>query len=110
MYENLRIKKKTTEDVIASVAGLQEDVKSFEDRHRHVEQDFAILQDNITDKFQLLFDAVHALHNANNNIAPSNEAQNPLDAGGYVKGRRFNNSTPLQRASSVPAVVSHGVV
>lgn len=110
MYENLRIKKKTTEDVIASVAGLQNNVKAFEERHRHVEQDFSILQDNITDKFQLLFDAIHALHKANKDTITPNEVNKPGEAQGNGTGRRPNSSTPMQRALSVPTAVSHGII
>ncbi len=61
MYEHLRIKKKTTEDVMESVAQLHNNVKSCEDRQRRIDQDFSILQYNIADKFQLLFESIHTM-------------------------------------------------
>ena len=108
LYENLRIKKKTTEDVIASVSTLHDDVKAFEERHRHIDGDFSILQDNITDKFQLLFDAVHSLRKAKHADAGDDQrtrATGGGDARGSGTSSRPGSSTTgrLQRATSVPA-------
>lgn len=85
IYQNIRYKKKTAEDIIAMVNVLRDDVKSFEESHNNIDFKVTAMTNEFNRKFDILFGML-------NMKSPLNHANNGGAIPGSPKARTMNSN------------------